>query len=212
MMPSTLLPARTGSASRPRKKPQARVPPNHTSPPGIVPAHFFTAPKGNARLYITAKGLYVAWLNGVRVGDMVLAPGSFTGDKHLGAQTYDVTPLLHEGENELLITLGDGWHRSTSGVDGGRNLFGDTLGVLFQLEVDGKAVCVSDTDMRATQRGPIRQNDMQQGEVYDARLEGELTGWHGVRTDKNDLPLVGIHKFFVLYWKFYTQRNTTLRV
>ena len=81
---------------------------------------------------------------------MVLAPGSFTGDKHLGAQTYDVTPLLHEGENELLIALGDGWHRSTSGVDGGRNLFGDTLGVLFQLEVDGKAVCVSDADMRAT--------------------------------------------------------------
>ena len=212
MMPSTLLPARTESASRLRKKPQARVPPNHTSPRRIVPAHFFTAPKGNARLYITAKGLYVAWLNGVRVGDMVLAPGSFTGDKHLGAQTYDVTPLLHEDENELLITLGDGWHRSTSGVDGGRNLFGDTLGVLFQLEMDGKAVCVSDADMRATQRGPIRQNDMQQGEVYDARLEGELTGWHGVRTDKNDLPLVGIHKFFVLYWKFYTQRNTTLRV
>ena len=140
MMPSTLLPARTESASRLRKKPQARVPPNHTSPRHIVPAqNLFTAPKGNARLYITAKGLYVAWLNGVRVGDMVLAPGSFTGDKHLGAQTYDVTPLLHEGENELLITLGDGWHRSTSGVDGGRNLFGDTLGVLFQLEVDGKA-------------------------------------------------------------------------
>ena len=139
-------------------------------------------------------------------------PVALPGDKHLGAQTYDVTPLLHEGENELLITLGDGWHRSTSGVDGGRNLFGDTLGVLFQLEVDGKAVCVSDADMRATQRGPIRQNDMQQGEIYDARLEGELTGWHGVRTDKNDLPLVGIHKFFVLYWKFYTQRNTTLRV
>lgn len=181
-------------------------------PPHRTCAKFFTAPKGNARLYITAKGLYVAWLNGVRVGDMVLAPGSFTGDKHLGAQTYDVTPLLHEGENELLIALGDGWHRSTSGVDGGRNLFGDTLGVLFQLEVDGKAVCVSDADMRATQRGPIRQNDMQQGEVYDARLEGELTGWHGVRTDKNDLPLVGIHKFFVLYWEFYTQRNTTLRV
>ena len=109
------------------------------SPPTSYLRKIFTAPKGNARLYITAKGLHVAWLNGVRVGDMVLAPGSFTGDKHLGAQTYDVTPLLHEGENELLITLGDGWHRSTSGVDGGRNLFGDTLGVLFQLEVDGKA-------------------------------------------------------------------------
>lgn len=120
----------------------------------------FTAPAGSARLYITAMGLYAAWLNGVRVGDMVLAPGSFTGDKHLGVQTYDVTGLMRAGENELLIALGDGWHRSTSGVDGCRNLFGDTLGVLFQLEVDGRVVCVSDGAMQATQKGPIRQNDL----------------------------------------------------
>lgn len=158
----------------------------------------FTASKGEARLYITAKGLYAAWLNGVRVGDMVLAPGSFTGNKHLGAQTYDVTALLHEGENELLIALGDGWHRSTGGVDGDRDLFGDTLGVLFQLEVDGKPVCVSDDTMQATQCGPIRQNDMQQGEVYDARLEGELTGWHGVRTYRDDLPVTGMNTVPIL--------------
>ena len=110
---------------------------------------------------------------------MVLAPGSFTADKHLGAQTYDVTALVRDGENELLIALGDGWYRSTSGVDGDRDLFGSELAVLFQLEVDGKAVCVSDSSMEATQQGPICQNDLQQGEVYDARLEGELSGWHG---------------------------------
>ena len=153
----------------------------------------FTVPAGSARLYITAMGLYAAWLNGVRVGDMVLAPGSFTGDKHLGVQTYDVTGLMRAGENELLIALGDGWHRSTSGVDGCRNLFGDTLGVLFQLEVDGRAVCVSDGAMQATQKGPIRQNDLQQGEVYDARLEGELTGWHSVKTAANTLLLTGMN-------------------
>ena len=153
----------------------------------------FTAPAGCGRLYITAKGLYVAWLNGVRVGDMVLAPGSFTANKHLGAQTYDVTNLLREGENELLLALGDGWYRSTSGVDGDRNLFGDTLGVLFQLEVDGKVVCVSDDTMQATQQGPIRQNDLQQGEVYDARLEGPLSGWHGVRTYRDALPVTGMN-------------------
>lgn len=153
----------------------------------------FTAPSGRGRLYITAKGLYEAWLNGVRVGDMVLAPGSFTADKHLGAQTYDVTALLREGENELLIALGDGWYRSTSGVDGDRNLFGDTLGVLFQLEVNGKVVCVSDDTMQATQQGPIRQNDLQQGEVYDARLEGLLSGWHEVQTYRDALPVTGMN-------------------
>lgn len=79
---------------------------------------------------------------------MVLAPGSFTADKHLGAQTYDVTALVRDGENELLIALGDGWYRSTSGVDGDRDLFGKEVAVLFQLEVDGKAVCVSMTTWR----------------------------------------------------------------
>lgn len=154
----------------------------------------FTAPAGESkRLYITAKGLYAAWLNGKRVGDMVLAPGSFTANKHLGAQTYDVTALVRDGENELLIALGDGWYRSTSGVDGDRDLFGKEVAVLFQLEVDGKAVCVSDDDMEATQCGPIRQNDMQQGEVYDARLEGELSGWHGVKTEPNFLPVTGMN-------------------
>lgn len=154
----------------------------------------FAAPAGQRkRLYITARGLYVAWLNGVRVGDMVLAPGSFTANKHLGAQTYDVTTLVREGENELTIALGDGWYRSTSGVDGDRDLFGNQPGVLFQLEVDGKAVCVSDGTMRATQNGPIRQNDLQQGEVYDARLEGALSGWHGVRTSPNTLPISGMN-------------------
>lgn len=116
------------------------------------------------------------------------SPGSFTADKHLGTQTYDVTALVRDGENELLIALGDGWYRSTSGVDGDRDLFGKELAVLFQLEVDGTPVCVSDNAMEATQCGPIRQNDLQQGEVYDARLEGKLTDWHGVRTAPNSLP------------------------
>lgn len=93
------------------------------------------------------------------------------------------------GETELLVALGDGWHRSTGGVDGDRDLFGDTLGVLFQLEVDGKPVCVLDGTMQATQCA-IRQNDMQQGEVYDARLEDNLTGWHGVRAYRDDLPIL----------------------
>lgn len=154
----------------------------------------FIAPAGSRkRLYITARGLYVAWLNGQRVGDMVLAPGSFTADQHLGAQTYDVTSLVRAGENELLIALGDGWYRSTSGVDGDRDLFGSETGVLFQLEVDGRPVCVSDDKMQATQQGPIRQNDLQQGEVYDARLEQDLQGWHAVRTLPGGLPVCGMN-------------------
>lgn len=52
----------------------------------------FTASKGEARLYITAKGLYAAWLDGKHIGDMVLAPGSFTGNKH--AVAYSDTAVV----------------------------------------------------------------------------------------------------------------------
>ena len=47
--------------------------------------------------------------------------------------------------------------------------------------------------MEATQRSPIRQNDLHQGEVYDARLEGKLSGWHGVKTQPNTLPINGMN-------------------
>ena len=136
--------------------------------------------KHSARVYITAHGIYEAYLNGERIGDFVLAPGSYSYHKNPAYQTYDVTELLREGENEILVLLGDGWYRSCTGIDGKRNVFGEELALLFQLEVDGKPVCVSDKSWQATQEGPLRENDMQQGEVYDARLE-EPGGWHEVK-------------------------------
>ena len=136
----------------------------------------------SARLYITAHGLYEAWINGQRIGNFVLMPGTSSYGRRLHIQTYDVTPLLREGENEVLVILGDGWYRSCSGVDGDRNLYGEDAALYFQLEADGKPLCLSDESWEATQDGPIRMNDMQQGEIVDAR-RGLSTGWHGVRSE-----------------------------
>ena len=98
----------------------------------------------SARLYVTAHGLYEVWINGKRAGDFVLAPGSYNYDKRLAYQTYDVSGLLCEGRNEVEVILGDGWYRSVSGVDGDRNIYGTDIALLFQLEIDGAPVCVSD--------------------------------------------------------------------
>ena len=132
-----------------------------------------------ARLYITALGLYEAYVNGRRVGDAVLTPGTSNYACEIPFQTYDVTGLLKEGENEIMVLLGDGWYRSTSGVDGDRCLYGDTSALLCQLECGGRAVLVTDETWEASQDGPLRQNDLQQGEVYDARRTAE--NWHGVK-------------------------------
>lgn len=78
-----------------------------------------------ARLYISALGLYEAQINGTPVGDQVLAPGWTVYDQRLRYQTFDVTPLLHEGRNAIGAILGDGWYRGRLGFDNGRrNIWG----------------------------------------------------------------------------------------
>lgn len=143
---------------------------------------FYTEKGKVARLYITCHGLYEAYINGKRVGEFVLAPGCYNYDQKIAYQTYDVTELIKDGENVAEVIIGDGWYRSVSGVDGDRNLYGIGVALFFQLEIDKRVVCISDESWMASQMGPIRENDMQQGEVVDARME-EITGYHKVRVE-----------------------------
>ena len=71
----------------------------------------------SARLYITALGLYEARLNGARIGDAVLAPGSTDYARRVRYQAYDVTGLLWEGENAIGALLADGWYAGFVGFD-----------------------------------------------------------------------------------------------
>lgn len=132
----------------------------------------------NARLYITAHGIYDAWINGTHVDGYFLAPGSSQYDKRLQVQTYDVTEFLQPGENELLVSLGDGWWRGCFGWGMRRNCWGERLGLLCQLEVDGKPAICSDESWQASQNGPLGLNDPMQLQSYDARKQ--IADWHGV--------------------------------
>lgn len=158
-------------------------------PASYLRKRFAAVPGKKNRLYITSKGIYQAYLNGKPVGDQVLAPGPAVYDQYIPVQTYDVDALLTEGENELLVVLGDGWFRSCSGVNGDRNLYGSRLGLVCQIMADDEIVCAADESWQASQQGPIRQNDLQQGEVYDARME-EITDWHSAHTESDDLSLL----------------------
>lgn len=154
--------------------PEVECDPEIHKPASYLRKTFAVEKTGDSRLYITCHGLYEAYINGRRVGDFVLAPGSYNYDARLAYQTYDVSDYLIEGENTIEVILGDGWYRSVSGVDGDRNLYGTDIALLCQLEVDGNIVCISDETWQASQEGPIRENDMQQGEVVDYRADGPI--------------------------------------
>ncbi len=141
-----------------------------------------------ARLYITALGVYEATLNGVVISDAILNPGWTKYDSRLLYHTFDVTHLLHKGQNALGAILADGWYRGRLGFNGGqRNIYGNRLALLAQLEityVDGTYErIVTDETWRAT-RGPILASDLYDGETYDARLE--LLGWSEPAYDHSD--------------------------
>lgn len=148
-------------------------------PASVLRRSFSLEKTEGAVLYITCHGVYEAVLNGWRVGDFVLAPGTGDYHKRLFVQAYDVSALLQTGENELRVTIGDGWWRGSVGIDGLRNYYGTDLALLCQLETESGTVIASDETWEASQEGPVRENDLQQGERADLRLS-EITAWHGV--------------------------------
>ncbi len=132
-----------------------------------------------ARLYVTAHGLYEMHVNGQRVGDDCFTPGWTDYHKRLPYQTYDVTSLVKQGDNVIGAMLGDGWYCGHIGFQGKSKHYGDEPALLAQLELemaDGRSLVVtSDSAWKVSTDGPIRGNDFFDGEVFDARLE--IKGW-----------------------------------
>lgn len=140
-----------------------------------------------AKLYISGLGLYEAFINGNEVGsDDHLKPVVSDYDKTVYFNTYDVTDVLKKGKNTIGVELGAGRftglrHREIPGKRDGTRQFRH-YGVprmIAQLEVtyaDGSSeIIVSDESWRITNQGPVRLNNLFDGEKYDARME--MDGW-----------------------------------
>ena len=88
----------------------------------------------SARLYITALGVFECSINGRTVGEDVFPPGWTDYHQRVQYLTYDVTDLLHRGENAIGAILGDGWAVGYIGwLD--RQNYVDRPQLLAQLEI-----------------------------------------------------------------------------
>jgi alpha-L-rhamnosidase len=134
-------------------------------------------PVKEARLYITALGLFAAEINGHEIGNEKLAPGWTDYRKRVLARAFDVTHHLKHGANAIGVMLADGWY---AGHDGWRDrqFYGDRPKLLVRLEArhpDGTVTEVVSNEAWMTATGPILEADLQMGESYDARRE--VPGW-----------------------------------
>lgn len=140
----------------------------------------FTVREGmeSARLYVTSHGIYDVLLNGSAVTEDKFTPGFTSYYFRIQYGVYDVTEMLHTGDNLWITTVGDGWWRWN-------NNFGCQLALFGQLELtyrDGGSEIVATDGSFEVSTGSILSADLQAGEVIDARIQAG--SWEPVQLTK----------------------------
>ena len=138
-----------------------------------------------ATLKITALGLYKAEINGFRVGDAYLAPGWTSYRKMLQVQTYDVSNFLRKGENEITLTVAEGWYCGRLTWKGEREYYGAQSAVCADLRWDSGGI---ETDESWTAREDyIRFSSIYDGETQNFSAERKPLTACEVACDKSML-------------------------
>lgn len=149
-----------------------------------------------ARTYISGVGYYELYINGEKVGDHLLSPNQTNYDRMIAAsvdrsiandggdlthfaqrvlyETFDITDYLIKGENTVLVTVGNGWYLRTTREEFLPMSY-DNPRMIAQVEIlspeNKLQTVVSNNRWKVTTNGPIVNNSIREGEVYDARIE-----------------------------------------
>lgn len=159
-----------------RKKAEWDIPFITTATENIKSADFyrkFTAKSAtNARLYITALGLYEVYINGKKVGDEYFTPYCDDYRYILQYQTYDISEYLCNGENEIAVLCGNGWYGGRYPTNGENGIGAFGKGFLLSAEIvsNGKEVLTTDEKWKEI-RSPVIFSEIYDGEIYDARKD-----------------------------------------
>lgn len=144
-------------------------------------------------LHVSAQGLYRCFINGQRVGNDLLTPGWTCYDDRIAFQTYDVTGLLHAGDNRIEIWLADGWYRSQIMWAAAPifNCWGDRIAAIADLVAGDRTLLATD-DRWQSGLLPVRKSGIYYGEDFDARVSPSAT--HGVEALGFDTGLLVAHE------------------
>ena len=127
----------------------------------------------SATLYASALGVYAPYFNGVRVGRGVLMPGWTSYRTRIQYQSYDLTPLVKDGENEIYIGVGQGWARSNIGLtrkDKIRNYYADRkclIAALYLTYTDGETDCIFTDESWDSFSTEVTYSEIYHGERVD---------------------------------------------
>ena len=132
----------------------------------------------DARLYATARGIFIASINGQRVGHEEFAPGWTDYRQKIHYRCYDVLSLLREGENVLGAVLNVGWYAGELGLSRMMGSYGKEPELLMMLRIelaDGTVQTVGTDKSWRTSTSEVLESGFFLGEARDATLRRE--GW-----------------------------------
>jgi alpha-L-rhamnosidase len=141
--------------------------------PASFVARDFTLDKvaGDEVLFASAQGLYIAFINGTRVGHDLLTPGWTCYDDRIAYQSYPVGSLLRPGANRIEIWLADGWFRSQMmwAMAPIVNCWGDKIAAIAEIVTGGKTILATDATWKSGGL-PLTRSGIYYGESQDARI------------------------------------------
>ncbi|NVM46338.1 MAG: family 78 glycoside hydrolase catalytic domain [Candidatus Lokiarchaeota archaeon] len=144
-------------------------------------------PIKSAKVYVCGLGYYELHINGQKIGDRILEPAQTDYNKLALYSTYDISAFIQK-ENAIGVVLGNGRCLELFGYDFPKVI----LQVNIHYNDDSKEIICTDNSWKIS-NGPIKENGMYFGEIYDARLE--MIGWNNTRFDdkewKNASVVVG---------------------
>ena len=127
----------------------------------------------SARLYLVGLGVYDARIDGQRISDEVLAPGTHAYDQWLQYQTYDVSALVRDGA-ELSVELGHGWYSGRFGfVKTDHGFYGNDWRLIAELRVtyaDGTEQVIGTDETWQLTRSNVTFSNIYDGERIDDTL------------------------------------------
>ncbi|MBQ8725886.1 MAG: family 78 glycoside hydrolase catalytic domain [Clostridia bacterium] len=118
-------------------------------------------------LHVAGLGLFIAKINGKRVGDDLLNSPFTNYNKSVLYANYDITNLLQIGENQIEIVLGDGWFNQTAKDewDFYKAEWRDNCKAILYIE--GGVELFSDESFNCSVKGQITASSIRLGERVD---------------------------------------------
>ena len=137
---------------------------------------------------VSATGVYNFYVNNVKVGNALLAPGCTSLNKRVQCQTYDLSALLSE-KAEFSVKVAEGWalgRYGTTEMDV-HHVYADHLSVIAEIEIeyaDGSLEFIRTDDTWRVRTTEILFSSLYDGEIVDTTAAIEDLGYAVIDTVK----------------------------